>query len=306
MSTWRNRQPAAAELKKYLIPGSIAAAFDTETTGIGKNAKIIQFSGVLLRVMPGYQFQMLPNSDIDVYINPEEKLSSKIIDLTHITQAMVDGSPTEDQLCIPILNWLSNANVWCAYNANFDVRMLQQMCDRQRISMLGRPVLDVLVWARDNVPSDDVDNYKLATITEHLCDAGEEDSNQFHSSIEDVKAMVLCMNKLAPMYLKDDGRSNLRQVHLEKAGLFINPHQPSQKRIRLQLNAGSFGDIYYDIVGHKWACKTSSTARRLFESIDMQNLEKQFLEKYAYPFNLSSADDVAKSWMKFKREKSRR
>lgn len=296
-TTWRNKEREAERLRRVLHPGSVLAAFDTETTGLGQKAKIIQFSGLKLLYGSDGLFSIIQGSEFDVYINPNEKLAEKITEITGITQDMVDSCQDESYWFIPIMNWLCQADAWCAYNVPFDVRMLEQMCERLGYQMPGREVFDILQWAKDTVPADAVEDYKLATVTEHFC--GADEAFKFHSSIEDVKAMVTCMNYLIPEYFKEEEKSRVT-AHLEKGSLFINPRRGSQKRIRLTLNFGAPGDIYYDIIGKRWSCKTSSSAKRLFSSVDMADLERQFLEKYAYPFGLASVDEVAKSWMKFR------
>ena len=72
------------------------------------------------------------------------------------------------------------------------------------------------------------------------------------------------------------------------------------------LNQGKKGDIFYDIVLKNWSCKSDSSSKKLFAKIDLEDLERQFLNKYAYKFGMNSMDEVAKSWMKFKREKEKK
>ena len=62
---WRNvtkhRQRKHSPL---LTPGRILCVFDTETTGLGSNAKIIQFSGIRLKISPGYKFEEVDFLDL--------------------------------------------------------------------------------------------------------------------------------------------------------------------------------------------------------------------------------------------------
>ena len=66
------------------------------------------------------------------------------------------------------------------------------------------------------------------------------------------------------------------------------------------------GAIYYDIVKKVWSCKTNTSSKRLFNSCDMEDLEKQFMNMYGYRFGYNSVDEVAKSWIKFKREANKK
>lgn len=297
MIRWRNVQKRADFLKEVLSPGTVIAAFDTETTGLDEKAKIIQFSGVHLIYQNG-QFEEIPGSDIDIYINPEEKLSEEITKITGITQDMVSTCQNERYYFMTIMLWLDRAQALCAYNAGFDCRMIDQMCKRLNQPLLGRrPVIDVLEWTRDLIPRDEVNNYTLKKCAEYLCDADEV--FRFHSSSEDVKAMVSCMNHLIDQYRSVSREKPGRPLHLERAGLFINPHRQRQGRIRLTLNFGKTGDIFYDIYEHCWSCKSSTSARKLFDEADKSDLERQFLNRYAYPFGLSTPDEVADSWLKY-------
>ena len=47
---WRNINFRKEEIFKFLKPGDVITVFDTETTGLGSSAKIIQFSAVKYRI----------------------------------------------------------------------------------------------------------------------------------------------------------------------------------------------------------------------------------------------------------------
>ena len=47
---WRNVTKTAEEILSLLKPGAVICVFDTETTGLSENDKIIQFSAIRLRV----------------------------------------------------------------------------------------------------------------------------------------------------------------------------------------------------------------------------------------------------------------
>lgn len=299
---WRNIEKSKKNIFSTIFPDCTMIIFDNETNGLGSSAKIIQFSGVKYRINKDLSFTELES--IDVYINPEEELPSKITELTGITEEMLDGMPTERELAPKIFEFMESADVWVAYNTPFDLRMLHQMSDRVQYLFEESPSLDVLEMARDLISPDQIENYKLGTITSFLF---PDDTTQFHSAIEDVRATAKVFSLLLKGYMKYKGekKEEKEPIHLEEAHLFINPRKKSQQRLVMVLNQGKKGDIFYDIVLKNWSCKSDSSSKKLFAKIDLEDLERQFLNKYAYKFGMNSMDEVAKSWMKFKREKEK-
>lgn len=298
---WRNISKRKKEIFSLLKPGVILVLFDTETTGLNSEAKIIQFSGIRYLVNPDYTFT--EQSLIDTYINPEMELPPKITGLTGITDEMLATARTEKELAPVIYDFLDMSDVWGAYNKSFDLRMLKQMSDRTRLMYMENPSIDVLEMARDIIPKSEVDDHKLGTVTTYLF---PDDNTQFHSAIEDVRATARVMQELLQRYIAFEDKEKKIPVHLEKAGIFVNPHAQSQQRIRLMLNTGDYGDIYYDIVKKVWSCKATPKAKKLFESIDMADLERQVLEKYGYWLGYQNMDEIARAWLKFSRENKKR
>ena len=54
ITRWRNKEKRKNEILKYVKVDSTVVAFDVETTGLGDDAKIIQFSAIKYKVMPSY------------------------------------------------------------------------------------------------------------------------------------------------------------------------------------------------------------------------------------------------------------
>ena len=264
--------------------------FDTETTGLRSDDQIIQFSGIYYSIDDSGE--MTIKDMMDVYINPGRPLDAKITEITGITDEMLKDAPCEEEMGPKILEFLAQSKLWAAYNAPFDLRMLRQMCGRLDLFMRERETLDVLKMARDCVPRDDVDNFKLATVTNYLF---PDQEIQFHSSIEDVKATGLCFEQFLVAYRKYEPEPKV-PVKLNWAGYWENPRRLSQKRIKLNITEGEYGDIFWDVIKKSWSCKSTGSAKRIFNTIDMEDLERQVLRRYGDKYQAYDMEDLAKSW----------
>ncbi|MEZ5613728.1 MAG: exonuclease domain-containing protein [Rhodocyclaceae bacterium] len=114
--------------------------FDTETTGLEPSAgdEIIQIGAT--RIVNG---RLLRGERIDQIIDPRRPLRPEGIPIHGITEEMVAGQPTIEQV-LPTFHAFSEDTVLVAHNAAFDMRFLQLkeaatgICFRQ-------PVLDTLL-----------------------------------------------------------------------------------------------------------------------------------------------------------------
>ena len=224
--TWRNVRTDA-----YLYPFEKArtmVVFDTETTGLGKDAKIIQFSGIkYARTLNS----LVPIEQIDFYINPQEPLKEKITEITGITDYVLAKARTEAVEAPGIFEFMESADLWVAYNIGFDVRMLHQMSQRTGIPFSEKPCLDVLEMARDFVKKEDCGDHKLGTMIHYFW---PDKSFQFHSSLDDVRATALLLTKFISMcknYTYDD--ADKIQAKVIWASYWVNPNNSSQTRIKL-------------------------------------------------------------------------
>lgn len=296
---WRNILKRKEEILSIIKPNISLIVFDTETTGLDKEAKIIQFSAIKYLINEKAEF--IEQDVMDFYLNPEMKLSEKITELTGITDAMLESAKTEKVLAPVIYDFLESADVWAAYNKSFDLRMLNQMSERTHLMYNECPSVDVLEMARDIIPRKEVENTKLSTISTYLF---PDDNVQFHSSIEDVRATAKVMQVLLKYYISYKEDKDKIPVHVEEAKLFINPKAKSQQRIRLKLDKGESGEIFWDIINKVWSCKSTSKAKKLFESIDMADVERQVLKNFGYG-KYSNMDEFAHARFKYVREKER-
>ena len=92
---WRNADRTKNRVLPYFQEGTSLIVFDTETTGLGREAKIIEFGGIRYVIR---NHALVPTHYLNRYINPEEPLSDKIVELTGITDEMVADAGNESTL----------------------------------------------------------------------------------------------------------------------------------------------------------------------------------------------------------------
>ena len=295
--SWRNRLKRKEQYNIH--PKQTILVFDTETTGLDEKAKIIQFSGFLYEVTDSYSLSEIGRRDL--YINPKESLSKKIVEITGITDDILKYAPNEYQVSSDIISFIEKADIIAGYNVDFDIRMVKQMCKRLKLAfdIDSFPKIDCLEMARDWIDYKDIADYKLETIFNHIC--GKQNI-KFHSAFDDAQATAMLIEIFCGKYRDWSENTDLIQTELKKAGVFVNPNRKSQQRLVCTLNIGDRGDIFYDIFHKCWNCKATTAAKRIFKEIDKCDLERQFLEKYGYPFNLNSMDAIGKSWLKYQRQ----
>ena len=178
------------------------------------------------------------------------------------------------------------------------------MSDRTGIHYHVRECIDILEMARDHIDKAEIENYKLQTITEYLFP--NETGIQYHTAIDDVRATAKCMAHFVGLYKswKDDSDNRI-QTRLNWAAYCINPQKKSQIRIKLNLPVGEYGDIFWDVIAKSWSHKSTTSAKKLFERLDLINLEEQVLKKYAWKYHVNNMTDLAKAWGETKKIKDK-
>lgn len=276
----------------------------TETTGVAKNAKIIQFSAIRYKINADFSLEQI--DFFDTYINPDEKLKAKITEITGISQDMIEKCPKEDIIAKDIVAYLSKASIYAAHNAPFDIDKINAMFERIGIEFcLPAPkVIDTLPCARDCFP--DLDSYKLQDIVENI---DTENQFRYHNSLEDIKATALVLEQEVKKYqqLLENiyAQPFKRTAHLNWASCNINTRAKSQQRIKLNIDEDLYGNIFWDIPKKRWDCKRDKKSTQLFAEINMTNLEEQVLHRYGHRYNASNMDELGANWLREKKEKEK-
>lgn len=116
--------------------------FDFETTGFNAGGKdsIIEIGAVKIN-----------NGEIidryDELVNPGHKLASKIIEVTNITDDMLEGKDTEENAIKRFKEWYGDLPM-VAHNAKFDVSFLEMALLKYNLGEFNNPVIDTLELSR--------------------------------------------------------------------------------------------------------------------------------------------------------------
>ena len=99
-------------------------AFDLETTGLSsQNDRIIEIGAVILK----------NGEEIDrfqTFVDPERPLERKIVELTGITEEMLQGAPKIEEVLPKFLDFIGG-RVLVAHNSDFDTGFIRAECQRQ-------------------------------------------------------------------------------------------------------------------------------------------------------------------------------
>lgn len=116
--------------------------FDFETTGFNAGGvdSIIEIGAVKIK-----------NGEIieryDELINPNRPLPSKIVELTNITDAMLEGKDNEETAVKRFIEWFGDCPM-VAHNAKFDVSFLEMAYKKYNLGTFTNPVIDTLELSR--------------------------------------------------------------------------------------------------------------------------------------------------------------
>lgn len=106
---------------------------DTETTGLLADAEIIEMA--IVDNAGEVLFEQL--------IRPQTIIPQEAIAIHHITNAMVADQPTWDEVWLAVQGVLSGKTV-CMYNAEFDLRLIDQSNDRYGIRRERFAAFDIM------------------------------------------------------------------------------------------------------------------------------------------------------------------
>jgi len=133
-------------------------AFDLETTGLSpKNDTIIEIGAVIMK--DGKELDRF-----QTFVDPGVPLQKQITDLTGITDDMLKGAPSIEQVLPQFIDFVAD-RVLVAHNADFDTGFIRAACDK-----LGIPYnftsVDTLVMAQNLMP--ELNKHKLDIVADAL------------------------------------------------------------------------------------------------------------------------------------------
>ncbi len=160
--------------------------FDTETTGFYAGSdQMIEIGAV--KIADGKIIDRF-----DELINPHRPIPKKITELTFITDEMVSGCDTEENVTKRFLDWASDLPM-VAHNAKFDISFMKAACNKYRFKEFDATVLDTMSMARMLHP--EWTNHKLQTLTKKLDIPWDEEKH--HRADYDAEGTALAFHKMA-------------------------------------------------------------------------------------------------------------
>ena len=123
----KNPSPVELNRAKYVV-------LDLETTGLNcYYDRIIEFGAV--KVENG-----IVTESMDILINPQIPLPKRIVEITNITDKMLEDKPTIREALPKIIDWIGDA-ILVTHNASFDFSFLQHALMREGMPIMNNAVI---------------------------------------------------------------------------------------------------------------------------------------------------------------------
>ena len=157
--------------------------FDLETSGAAPStgAAVTEIGAV--KVLGGKVI-----GEFQSFVNPGHYLSEFITSLTGITDAMLVGAPTIDQIFPTFIDFLGagNETVLVAHNAPFDMSFMKAAASAHSYQWPDYTVIDTARIARYVLDRDEVPNCKLSTLAPFF----GSPTSPSHRALDDARATV--------------------------------------------------------------------------------------------------------------------
>ncbi|MCA1066610.1 PolC-type DNA polymerase III (plasmid) [Rossellomorea sp. AcN35-11] len=167
--------PIAYNPQKRKLDDSAFIVFDVETTGLSAvYNKIIELAAV--KIVGGEIVDRFES-----FANPHQPLSDTTIELTGITDEMVQDAPEIEDVLSKFKDWIGD-EILVAHNASFDMGFLNVGLQQYGLEVAENPVIDTLELSRFLYPQ--FGNHRLNT----LCKKFNIELAQHHRAIYDAEA----------------------------------------------------------------------------------------------------------------------
>ena len=167
--------PIAYNVQQRLLQEETYVVFDVETTGLSAvYDTIIELAAV--KVKEGEVVDRFES-----FANPHHQLSATTIELTGITDDLVNNAPEVSEVLKKFHDWIGN-DILVAHNASFDMGFLNVGYQKVGFEKAQNPVIDTLELGRFLYP--EFKNHRLNT----LCKKFDIELTQHHRAIYDAEA----------------------------------------------------------------------------------------------------------------------
>ncbi len=204
--------------------------FDLETTGLSPRVNtIIEFGGVKIK-----------NGEIidkfSSFVNPNELLTTEIINLTKITDDMLEDAPSLEYVLPKFLDFVGEA-VLVAHNAKFDIGFLNTYCNKILGKDIDNTFMDTVGLSRMLYP--ELKNHKLDTVARHL----KINLDNHHRALDDSMATAEIFVKEIEE-LKELNITNLSEINKKATELLHHSNLRADHTIILVKNKVGLRNLY--------------------------------------------------------------
>ncbi len=159
MSIVNNDNELIFNLKDYDLLETEFVVFDTETTGFTPYTdQMIEIGAVKIK-------NGVVTDRFDELINPNRKLPQKIVDLTCITDEMLQDKDSEENVVKRFKEFIKDMPM-VAHNAKFDIGFMNAAYNKYNLGEFTNTVIDTMGMARMLYP--EWKNHKLSTLVKNL------------------------------------------------------------------------------------------------------------------------------------------
>ena len=136
--------------------------------------------------------------EFQTLINPGTPIPDYITDLTGISDATIQGSPSIERIFPTFLEFLGSAhvNILVAHNASFDLGFLKAAASQHHYQWPRYKVLDTVQLARSILTKDDVTDCKLSTLSQFF----KTTTSPNHRALDDARATVEVLHGIFERY----------------------------------------------------------------------------------------------------------
>ncbi len=173
-------------------------AFDLETTGLSsRDDKIIEIGAIIMK-------NGIETDRFQTFVDPGQRLSQDTVNLTGITDEMLQGAPTIEEVLPKFLEFVGD-RVLVAHNAAFDTGFIQVNCERLGLGYTNTSA-DTLVLAQNLMP--ELNRFKLNLVA----DALSLPEFNHHRAADDAVTCGLVFARLV-LRLQEMGVHNLQSIN---------------------------------------------------------------------------------------------
>ena len=255
--------------------------FDIETTGFShRNDKIIEIGAVKIR----------NNEIIDRFselINPEISIPDKIIEITGITDPMVEDKATIDSILPRFIDFIGDS-VIVAHNSDFDMSFIRTKSEQLGLDKVENLVLDTLALSR--IMYKDLKNHKLNTIAKYL----DVQLKNHHRAVDDSEATANILIK------------SIEKLKEEKIHTFQELNDYARENFNYkQSRANHIIILVKDLVGLKNLYKLISESHMKY-FYKKPRITKKLLKKYKEGLIIGSACEAGELYQSILNNKSKK